>query len=257
MKKIILSATILILVFVACKKTNTLPDRFTVIPETNTNVKFLNLSPGSPQLNFFTADVKTTAFAATSTGVVTGFGYNGFFPSTIGYATIPSGSIKIDAKVTDASTVMPGAIVLSTTQTFDAKKFYTFVLLDTITKATSLVVEDDPTVPDQTKSYLRIANFISDSAVNVEVTKTSAGYAYSKTYTNVAAKTVLQFDSLGAGSGQVYKIVIKRASNDAILFTLINFAPSQTKKYTFYTRGLMRLTLPNAYAPNVGLYANF
>ncbi|MEJ7671801.1 MAG: hypothetical protein WKF59_03625 [Chitinophagaceae bacterium] len=48
---------------------------------------------------------------------------------------MPPGSLKIEAKVTDSSTVMPGAVLLAATQTFAANKFYTFALVDTFTKS--------------------------------------------------------------------------------------------------------------------------
>ncbi len=65
---------------------------------------------------------------------VLGLTYPSLYPATIGYATLPPGSLKIEAKVTDSSTVMPGAILFTATQAFAANKFYTFALVDTFTK---------------------------------------------------------------------------------------------------------------------------
>lgn len=261
MKKIIFSLlTIAIITFaiVSCNKQNTLPDHYIPVTDEHTNIKFLQLSPGAPPLNFYVNGIKSTAvLTATGANKVLGLSYPDLYPATIGYTSLTPGSLKVDAKVIDSSTVMPGAVLLSATQTFAANKFYTFALVDTFTKVSYVAVEDDPTIPDETKSYLRVANFIADSAINVVITKTSSDYPYSKTYTNVAPKTVLAFDSLGAGTGQVYKIELKRASNNSTLVTLINFTPSRTKKYTFFARGLMRLPLSNMSAPTVGTYTNF
>jgi hypothetical protein len=258
MKKTIFGlVSLAVIVLASCDKTNTIPDRFTAIPDGNTNVKFLNLAPGSPGINFFANGTKTSAFAPSTTGAETGMAYGAIYPSAIGYVTIPGGSVKIDAIVPAASTVMPGATLLSTTQNFEANKFYTVVLLDTFTQVKSVVFEDDPTVADATKAYLRVANFMADSAINIVITKTSADYPYSKTYNNVAPRTILAYDSLGAGSGQVYKIEYKRASNNALISTLTSFTPSPTKKYTFYTRGLLRLPTTNASGPSSGVYTNF
>lgn len=256
MKKTIIGfSAIITIVFFACKKEHSIPDRFTPNPESNTNVKFLNMSPGAASINFFANGTKISATTPTGTGalVVTGMAYPAIFPNTIGYSTIPSGSLKIDAKVPDSAAVMPGTTVLSSTQNFTAGKFYTLAMVDTVTQAKTLLVEDDPTVADQTKAYLRVANFAADSAINVVVLKTSAGYAYSKTYTNVNSKTVLAFDSLGAGAGQVYSISFMRPANNAVISTLTNFAPSQTKKYTLYVRGLLRT--PSTLG--TGVYTNF
>jgi hypothetical protein len=254
-KTIITSSLIITIAIVACEKKLSLPDRFTPNPSGNTNIKFLNMSPGAASVNFFANSTKIsgTSPGGTSGTVVTGMAYPALFPSTIGYATIPSGSLKIDVKVPDSAAVNPGANVLTTTQSFDAGKFYTFVLLDTVTQAKALVAVDDPAVADQTKAYLRVANFTADSAITIKVLKTSLDYAYSKTYTSVPEKTILPFDSLGAGTGQVYSITFMRASNNAVLGTISNFAPSRTKKYTFYMRGFVKTTSSTGF----GSYTNF
>jgi hypothetical protein len=211
------------------------------------------MSPGAASVNFFVNSTKIsgTTPGGTSGTVVTGMAYPALYPSTIGYATTSSGSLKIDVKVPDSAAVNPGVTVLTTTQPFEASKFYTFVLLDTVTQAKALVVEDDPGVADQTKAYLRVANFTADSAITIMVLKTSADYPYSKTYTSVPQQAILPFDSLGAGTGQVYSITFMRASNNAVLGTITNFAPSRTKKYTFYIRGLVKTIT------GFGSYTNF
>ena len=255
MKKIISGFVILVTIVMSCDKTDTIPERYTAIPGANTNIKFLNMSPGSPQINFFANSTKASAIASASSGAEAGIIYNSSYPAPIGYATLPSGSIKIDAVVPAASTVMPGATIMSTTQAFDATKFYTLVMLDTFTKATPLVVQDDPTVPDATKAYFRVANFLASAPVKVEISKTSAGYPYSKTFASLGSKTVLAYDSLGAGSGQLYKILLRNAATDARLDSIINFTPAMAKKYTFYVRGGVATT--GTTRPLIGSYTNF
>ena len=257
MKKILIGCSVIAaaIVFYACEKKDSIPERFTANPAENTNVKFLNMSPGAASVNFFANGTKVSATTPTGSGatVVTGMAYPALYPTGIGYATLPSGSLKIDAKVPDSAAVMPGTTVFSSTQSFAPGKFYTLAMLDTVTQTKALVVEDDPTVADPSKAYLRVANFTADSAINIQVIKTSAGYSYSKTYLNVAAKTVLAFDSLAAGAGQVYTVSFMRATNNAVLGTIASFAPSQTKKYTFYMRGLVRTPSTTGF----GSYTNF
>ena len=256
MKKTILSFVVAVsVIIVACEKKDTIPVRYSAIPGSNTNIKFLNMSPGSPQVNFFTNGTKASAIAATSTGAEAGIVYNTVYPAAIGYATAPSGSLKIDAIVTAASTISPGATLMTTTQTFDAGKFYTVVMLDTFTSAKALVVQDDPTVPDAAKAYYRVANFLANSPVKVEVIKTSTGTPFSKTYASVAAKTVLNYDTLSAGSGQIYKILLRNATTDARLDSVVNFTPALPKKYTFYVRGGNATT--GTTRPLISTYINF
>lgn len=256
MKKILLFITLAVpIFFIACDKELSIPERFTPIGEGNTNIKFLNLSPGSPQLNFYLNGTKTSAFNPTSAGAEVGMAYNGFYPATIGYTTTPAGSIKLEAIVTPTSTVMPGATLISTTQTFAANKFYTVALVDTFTQAKIVVLEDDPSVADMTKAYYRVANFLATKPVKVEVVRTSTGDPFSKVYNNIAPQTAIPFDPMDAGSGQVYKIYLRDVNTDAKLDSVSNFAPSLTKKYTFYVRGGQATT--GTTRPIISYYTTF
>jgi hypothetical protein len=240
MKKTLFGISIIALGLASCDKKSALPDRFTIIPETNTNIKFMQLSPDAPTVNFFVNSGKISGAAPTATNAVTGMAFGGFFPANVGYVSLPSGSLKIDAKVPDSSLVMPGALLLSNTQTFDAKKSYTFVLMDSLSKLTSVIIEDDLSVPDLTKAYFRVANFIHNGPVKVEITKTSSDYAMApKSFASIASKTALPFDSLGASAGQVYKILMRHPVTDARLDSIVGFTPGAGKKYTFYARGVI------------------
>ncbi len=174
MKKSIYSLLSIVMLGISgCDKIDSIPTRFTPIPVTNTNVKFLMLSPDAPQVNFFANSAKVSAVAPSATNAVLGFVYASVYPGAVGYATIPSGSVKVDSKVPDSSLVTPGAVILSTTQSFDPLKFYTYAIVDSLSKISAVVVEDDPTVADPTKAYFRIANFVSNNpTVKIEIVKT-------------------------------------------------------------------------------------
>jgi len=261
MKKTIYSLLFLVtgIGFFACiKKNDSLPIRYSPIPSGNTNVKFLMLSPDAPTLNFFVNDQKASAVAPSSTGVVQGFVFPSIYPSTVGYTTLPSGSVKVDAKVTEASTTLPGQVISTTNNTFEAGKFYTYVLLDSMSHITTVAVEDDPTVADTSKAYFRIGNFTSNSpSVKIDMIKTSSGTPFSQTFANVPFKSVSAFSTLEAGAGQVYKIYLKDPITDAKLDSISAFTPAKTKKYTIYTRGVMGLPVSNAKRPIITSYTNF
>jgi hypothetical protein len=243
MKKVIFGLALLAGVAVACKKGTTIPERYTTVPASNTNIRFINVAPGTPSVNFFVNGEKISGRAATGTGATTGVAYGSMFPisTNVAYASVPSGDLKVDARVIDSSLVMPGALILSRTQGFTPGKFYTYVLLDTVTQATALIVEDSLGVAIPTKAYVRIGNFTADSAFTIQLTKTSVtDFAYTKTYANIPQKSVTSFDTVSAGSSQVYKFELRRASNNALITTLSNFTPSPAKKYTVYVGGLLR-----------------
>jgi hypothetical protein len=245
MKKTIFGLALVIVAAIACKKQDTIPERYTLAPETNTNIRFINVSPGTPSVNFFVNGEKISGRAATGTGATTGVGYGSMFPisTNVAYANVPSGSLKIDTKVIDSSTVMPGALILSRTQGFTAGRFYTYVLLDTVTQATALIIEDSLGVAFPTKAYVRIGNFTADSAFTMQLTKTSTtDFAYTKTFANIPQKSVTAFDTVSAGASQIYKFDLRRASNNALVTTLTGFTPNPAKKYTIYVGGLFRTT---------------
>lgn len=119
-------------------------------------------------------------------------------------------------------------------------------------------MEDDPTVADATKAYIRVANFISNSPVKVEVVKTSTGNTFSATYNNLAFKSVSNFNSLGAGAGQTYRVYLRNPATDAKLDSISAFVPTNTKKYTIYARGVMGQTgSTNTRRPIITNYINF
>ncbi|MEO6732702.1 MAG: DUF4397 domain-containing protein [Ferruginibacter sp.] len=259
MKKSIYSLIITVTLGISgCDKIDSIPTRFTPIPATNTNVKFLMLSPDAPQVNFFANGAKISSIAPSATNAVLGFVFPSVYPTAVGYATIPSGSIKVDTKVPDSSVVTPGAIILSTTQSFNPLKFYTYAIVDSLSKISTVVVEDDPTVADPTKAYIRLANFVSNNpSVKIEIVKTSTGTAFSKIYPAVAFKSVSAFETLEAGSGEVYRIFLRNPSTDVKLDSIAAFTPTNTKKYSIYARGVFGLPLTNAKRPIITNFTNF
>jgi hypothetical protein len=131
-------------------------------------------------------------------------------------------------------------------------------VFDSLSKIASVVVEDDPSVPNPTTSYFRLANFVSNSpSIKIEFVKTSSGTPFTLNFPNVAYKSISTFDTLSAGSGQVYKIYLKNPATDAKLDSISAFTPSQSKKYTIYARGVMGLPVSNTKRPIITNYVNF
>ncbi|GAA4343705.1 DUF4397 domain-containing protein [Flaviaesturariibacter amylovorans] len=246
MKKIIIGSFLLAAIALSCKKTNTIPVRTTPTPAAQTNVKFFNFSPGAPQVNFFINGTKLSGAAPLANGTVQGIAYGRFFPANVAYASVPAGGQQIETRVIDSSTVMPGATLLSEMKTFDAGKYYTYILLDSVNRISAMVTEDDLSVPDPTMAYIRIGNFATDSTISALLTKTTVptgDFAYSKPYNNIAPKSVTAFDTLKAGSGQVYSLTFRRSTNGATLGTVVTeVTPIPGKKYTFFFGGLVRLS---------------
>lgn len=259
MNKIFLGLIAVAAICLSCEKESSLPDRFTPIPAGSSNVKFLMVSPNAVNVNFFVNGIKSSAVASTSTGVVQGLNYASIYPATTGYTTIPSGSLKIEAKVTDSSTVMPGAVLSTSTHNLESNKFYTFALVDSVSKISTVLIEDDPTVPDPSKAYLRVGNLVSNAAnVTLEIIKTKPGIATSiKLFSNLPFKSFTAFEMLEAGAGEEYKVSLKNATTNVELSSL-TFTPTITKKYTIFARGVMGETgTTNLKRPLLSSYINF
>jgi hypothetical protein len=241
----------------SCIKEDSLPTRYTAVPETNTFIRFHAFSPDAPQINYLINGSKATAVSPTTDNKEQGMIFPSAYPATVGYVTAASGSLKIDATVPSTSTVTPGVVIATTTQNFAANKYYSYFMADSLSKITTTVVEDDPALADVTKAYFRLANFVSNgSSVKIEILKTSTGTPYSKTYPAVAFKSVTAFEELEA-SPAIYKIYLRHPTTDAKLDSISAFTPSATKKYTIYTRGVLGLTGTNTKRPIISQYANF
>ncbi len=258
MNKIFLGLITLATICWSCDKESSLTDKFTPIPTGNSNVKFLMMSPNASNVNFFVNGSKSSAVASTTSNVVQGLNFGSIYPATIGYTTIPSGSLKIEAKVTDSSSVMPGAVLSTSTHNFDPNKFYTFALVDSVSKISTVLVEDDPSVPNPTKAYLRVGNLVSNAAnVTLEIIKTSPAPATSiKVFTDFSFKSFSAFEMLDAGSGEIYKISLRDATTNFELSSL-TFTPTITKKYTIFARGVMGQPITSAVRVSLSSYINF
>lgn len=258
MKKISFSIVFITLVlFYACDKEDTLPIRFTPIPGSNVSVKFYHISPDAPNVNIFVNGIKSTSIAPNASNVVQGIAFGQLYPATTAYTTLPSGSLQFQAKVPDSSAITPGAIISTTTENLQAGKFYTYVLVDSLSKLSTVVVEDDPNIALANKAYFRIANFIPNGAVKVEIVKTSTGFTYSNTFDNVPFKAVQSYDTLSAGAGEVYRIFLRNPATNAKLDSITAFTPAASKKYTFYCRGVFGQTGTSAKRPLIFSTINF
>lgn len=96
------------------------------------------------------------------------FSYGGVFPGTAFSFVVNGGSRSVLIKDTLAATTQ---LPLTFSQTFDAGKSYTIFTYDTITSIKQTTVVNNITVPKDTTSMLRFANFIYNTVAvpNVDV----------------------------------------------------------------------------------------
>lgn len=250
--------------FSGCEKQeSSLPVRYSTADQ-GAKFKFLHMSPDAPTVLMFANDAKITSIAPNTAGAELGIGFGGLFPANIGYGVIPSGSsVKVEVKVPASSPVLPGVVAVSTNIPIEDGKFYTIAAVDSLPKISAVIIEDDLTIPDVTKGYFRIANFMNNSGAKIEVhnttntpSNTTRPTTLKYTINNLAFKSVAPFDTITPG--QVYRFILKNPANDTRLdsVTVSNFAPA--RKFTLFVRGVLGQTgSTNTKRPLIFQYANF
>ena len=235
-KIIIISILAFITGVVSCDKTEALQQRG--VARTGSGIKVMHMSPNAPALNLRIDSVKAVG-VLNATGTEGGFVFGNIFPSLSGgYAMVEAGPAAVIARVPTSSTTLPGQTLLNKSFDFTLGKFYTVAIVDSIHRLDAVIVEDDLNVPDTSKAYYRIANFMNNGTADVEFTSsTISGYTFQKN--NHAYKAVTAFDTISAGT---YKIMLRANGTSTRLDSITAFAPAKGRKYTLYTRGVVGQT---------------
>lgn len=205
--------------------------------------KVLNLSAGSPAVNYFLEGTKASGLYST-TGVESGYGYNGLFPD-LGYAVTTPGTHTLSARLTSAALPVADRGLEVFTGSFDlpAGKYFTIVpggLYNTTTKKieSSLVLEDVRPALDTTKIYVRFANLYSGSP-NLDVTQTLAGVSQ-KIASNIGFGKASEFVVISnPGKANLYNLT--NSSTGAVVLTTATTGITLIKgrAYTLYIRGVL------------------
>lgn len=217
------------------------------------NVKFFNFAVGSPQVNFFVNDRKTTAVSATGCAVLTddnraeclstgrestsGVAYGSSANGGSGwYSDVAAGQTTISGRI--AAATDKNVAVASTSAMLDAGKFYSYYMsgiYDAAAKtADSFVVEDVLPPVDFERAYVRFVNasstaqpmtlFVKDRTTQEEV---AAGGL-------VAYKAAGAFTAVPAGS---YDLAARTAGSTSNVFSRSQISFSAGRVYTITARG--------------------
>lgn len=221
---------------VSCDKNDSLQPRGDAAA--GSSIKAMHLSPNAPALNILVDSTKTVGVLATNS-IESGLVFGNISPSLSGgYAFVTSGAHTISAKVPASSTTLPGQTITSKQFTFEPGKFYSVAIVDSLSRLDAVIVEDNLDIPDTSKSYFRIANFMLNGTADVDITSsTITGYSFQRN--GLAYKSVSNFDTLSAGT---YKILLRANGSATRLDSITAFAPVKGRKYTLYTRGVVGQT---------------
>ncbi len=131
---------------------------------------------------------------------------------------------------------------LAFTQNFDAGKSYTIFTYDTITSVKQSTVLNNITVPKDTTSMLRFANFIYNTTAvpNVDVYSYRLGTA-APVFKNVASAQVTDFIPYASGSTDTLYVYATGTTSPLIVKTLVPTL-TPTRSYTSAYSGSYRGT---------------
>ncbi|TDO20045.1 DUF4397 domain-containing protein [Pedobacter duraquae] len=255
MKRIIYLIVVSIGLLTSCKKQElvetTVYEKIQPADPKYSFFKVVNLSAGSPAVNYFLDGTKSSGLYST-TGVEGGVVFNGLFPST-GYAVTTPGNHTLSAKLTTAAVPVAdrGLEVFTSPYNMAPGKYYTIVtggVYNTTSKKieSSLVFEDTKIALDTSKIFIRFANLYTGSP-NVDLIQTFGGVS-TKIATNVAFGKTSDFASMpNPGKANVYSI-----TNSATGAVVASFTTAITlvkgTAVTLYLRGVAgNATYPPAF----------
>lgn len=240
MKKTIYSLILVAIFFMlGCTKTDTIPNRTTGVPANSAFIKAIHLSPDAPLFNLMVDSIRALTVLETAPDVESGIGFGTLVPSLAdGFSIVPAGTHTITAKVPSTSLILPGQTIMTKSAALTEGKYYTIAVVDSLSRLTAVIVEDDLSIADTSKAYFRIANFMLNGTADVEFIPITAGAPAFMRNGN-AFKSVSSFETIPEAT---YKVMLRANGSATKLDSITAFAPLKARKYTLYTRGVVGQT---------------
>lgn len=244
MKKILYILIAIATTFAACKKGELIEST----PYTKINVgdpaysflRFINMTPGSPSVNFYMNDTRVSGAYNALTGE-TGFSYISVFPTTGGqFLPITPGSNRIDAKIVSSATTDKSLNVFNTTINTAGGKYYSLFTTGTYNTtdkkiATSLLLEEVKPALDTTKIFVRLVNLYNGGTANIDMVQRTTGQVL---ISNVAYNSASGYVEIPLpGQANVYQFN-NAGTTTQTSPTLLTATLTKGQAYTFIVRGL-------------------
>ncbi|MBC7651283.1 MAG: DUF4397 domain-containing protein [Deinococcales bacterium] len=177
--------------------------------------------------------------------------YGGSFPASNSYASIPAGSINLIIKDTLPTTTQ---LPLNFSSNFEAGKFYSIFMYDTLTATKYKIVTDDIVVPTDTSMRFRFANlFYSGTAI--PAVDIFSWRANTKIATNVATNDITSF------SNHLYRtdtLYVRSAGTDSPdIIKLFYSGLTSQRSYTFIMRGRYQNTGTQTVPRSITLFTTY
>lgn len=220
-------------------------------PATGARVKFFHAAVDIPGVVISVNDKIISGVLNTITinPIPAGITYGSLFPIQ-DYAVVAPGTAKVKVTVPATSTT-PEVNLTNDLQVADGK-YYTIHAVGALGNYGFFVTEDDLSVPDPNKTYVRFVNAMAvtpapgiDFLVNNAVVATKTGLSGTK-------EDFIAFDQPGPTR---FTVVIRQTGTTAALSTLSSLNFVRGKKYTVVARGIGGTTA-TATRPTIGTVNN-
>lgn len=177
----------------------------------NARVMVIHTSPDAPGVDVLVDNSKVNSSALT-------------FPLSTAYLDVLAGSRNFKVNAAGTSTTVINADV-----TLLKDKNYSVFAVDSLSKISALVVEDDLTAPAAGKTHVRFAH-LSPNAPAVDIALDGGAVVFS----NKAFKSVSAFTPLDGGS---YNLEVRIAGTTMVVLDLPPLTFTSGKIYTVFAKG--------------------
>lgn len=207
MKKIIVMVALFAVAastFNACKKSDD-PGK--------AKLMVVHASPDAPGVDFLLDGTKQNSSALT-------------FPNNTAYLSVNEGSRSLKVNVTGTTTT-----VIDANAAFTKDKNYSLFAIDSVSKISSLLIEDNLAAPASGKAHIRFIH-LSPNAPNVDVAVTGGAVLFS----NYAFKQAGAFTPVDAGT---YNLEVRLAGTTTVVLALPGVVLTSGKIYTVFAKGFV------------------
>lgn len=268
MKKLIYILTACVALFTSCSKEsdyeiveNTQYETLKPGDTKYSYLKVLNLTVGSPVVNYYMDGTKFSASLSSSGVENAGYGYNGLYPD-FGYAATTPGAHKFIGRIIPSASADANLEVLNTTITPAAGKYYT-IYTTGLYSATNkvlgapLLLEDIKPALDTSKIFVRFVN-LCIGLPNIDIVKGVAS-TDQKIISNIGygkASDWVQIPNPGIGTSPIIPIwYINSITGTPFSATATSITLLKGRAYTIYARGIFGTT--GTTVPTFTYYSTF
>lgn len=213
-KSFIFTATLFLASLVLVSSCNKEDDHNHSDSASNARVLVVHASPDAPGVDLLVDNTKVNSAALT-------------FPNNTGYLQVPSGTRNV--KVNAAGTTIT---VIDANLALEKDKNYTVFAVDSLSKISAVVLEDNLAAPAAGKAHVRFVH-LSPNAPAVDIAVAATGTVV---FGNKSFKEATDFTPLDAGT---YNLDVRVAGTSTVALVLPAITLEAGKIYTVFAKGFL------------------